>query len=550
MAIKVSGFTLPINVPRATRTTTRLVAIADSTVWHESGTAGTMVELAVATATLTTTDEVAIFEAFGKVYLVNDKVFKVIDFVNVKLSTADLRNPLDTSHAVPDRGIILTGGTSGATLVLDYIDAVDGATLLYGFRTSVATFDEAAETVTGTNADGDGVSFVLNALPVAPTTPHYYDWTPYGNDTTTYGSMPVRATLGILYRGRAVLSGDIDNPHQWYMSRQINPYDWNYTTLDAQSAVAGSNADAGEIGDAVKALIPYKDDYLLFGCFASIWRMNGDPAAGGRLVEVSLTTGIFGPKSWAFDDEENLYFVGSGSVFLLPPQVGMTPKDLTQELLPDFWTDWALDASLHAVIMAYDKLNHGILVNRTLLTDGANKNYWIDTRTKGFFPESYPADAGIYSSYYYSVTDPALQSLILGTRGSYLREFDLATKTDDAGITLETINSFVVFGPLLAAQSGESNANLTQSSHTLTTDTDSVVSSIFVHNTSEKLIEGIDDGTLNPVFATTIKPTTRPVRHRRRARGPWFAARLQNKVNGETWGLESFTINVEPSGRF
>jgi len=181
-------------------------------VWHESATAGTMVELAAATGTLTTADEVAMFEAFGKVYLVNDKVFKVIDFVNVKLSTADLRNPVDTSHAVPDRGIILTGGTSGATLVLDYIDAVDGATLLYGFRTSVATFDEAAETVTGTNANGDTVSFVLDTLPIAPTTPHYYNWTPYANNTTDFGSMPNRITLAVLYRGRAVLSGDIDNP--------------------------------------------------------------------------------------------------------------------------------------------------------------------------------------------------------------------------------------------------------------------------------------------------------------------------------------------------
>jgi len=334
------------------------------------------------------------------------------------------------------------------------------------------------------------------------------------------------------------------------MSRQINPYDWNYVTQDAQSAVAGSNADAGEIGDAVKALIPYKDDYLLFGCYASIWRMNGDPAAGGRLVEVSLTTGIFGSKSWAFDDEENLYFVGSGSVFLLPPQIGLTPKDLTQELLPDFWTDWALDAALHVVVMSYDKLNHGILINRTLLTDGTNKNYWIDTRTKGFFPETYPANSGVYASYSYNSVDPTLQGIILGTTGSYLKRFDAATKTDDTGLIVQAIDSFVVFGPLLAAQSGEVNANLTQSSHTLTTDTDSVVSSIFVRTTAEKLIEGIDDATLNPVFATTIKPTTRPVRHRRRARGPWFAARLQNKIHGETWGLESFTINVEPSGKF
>jgi len=453
---------------------------------------------------------------------------------------------------VPGRGTILTqtsGTNSGAAMGVDFVNTTTSAALIYGFRTTVLTFEN-AETVEGFDKDGNAITLTLNAAEVAPDPPHYYNWTPYANDTTTYGSMPDRATIGALYRGRPTLSGNPDNPHQWYMARQNNPYDWNYGTLDAQSAVAGSNADAGEIGGIITALIPYKDDYLLFGATTSVWRMNGDPAAGGRLVEVSLTTGIFGANSWTFDDQENLSFLGNGGVFQLPPQVGITPVDITQELIPDFWSDWALDASIHTVTMAYDKLNHGILMCKTLLADGTNENYWIDTRTKGFFPESYPTNSGVYYAYYYDAIDPAFQSLILGTTGSYLKQFDAATLNDDTGASTQAIDSFVVFGAILAAANGDSKARLTLASHTLSADSSAVISSIFTHHTAEQLIDGIDDATLSPVIVTTITPTTRPVRRRQRARGTYFAVRLQNAVASQTWGLESFTINVEPSGRF
>ena len=62
------------------------------------------------------------------------------------------------------------------------------------------------------------------------------------------------------------------------MSRQANIFDWLYSQADAQTPVAGSNADAGELGDTVKALIPYKDDYLIFGCSQTMWLLRGDPA--------------------------------------------------------------------------------------------------------------------------------------------------------------------------------------------------------------------------------------------------------------------------------
>lgn len=534
--------------PRGNRIAKRLVAAVGGSIWYESSTPGTMIELAAATGTLNTVNDISIFEAFQKVYIANDTIFKVVDFANIKFATADLRVNTGTDF-IPTRGMILTGGTSASQMVLDYMDAVDGATTLYGFRTTLTSF-ASGETVTGTNSAGEAVTFVLSTGQFSPVPPHYYDWTPFGNDTTTYGEMPARAILGDLYRGRTVLAGDRAHPHQWYMARQNNPYDWTYGTLDAQSAVAGSAADAGEIGDILTALVPYKDDYLLFGGTHSIWRMNGDPAAGGRLAEVSLITGIFGARSWSFDDEENFYFTGNGGIFVLPPQVGMTPKDLTEELLPDFWSDWGLDSSLHTVHMAYDKFNHGILLNRTLLSDGTNDNYWIDSRTKGFFPESYPADSGIYSLYNYDAVDPDFQTLILGTKGGYLKQFDATTKNDDTGASTTPIDSSVVFGPILIGAGVDNKSKINLATYALSTDSDGVTSSIFTHPLAEKLIDGIDGGTLSAKMSKTITPTTRSIKNRQKTSGTFLGLRLRNNTASESWGLESIVINVSPSGRF
>ena len=118
--------------------------------------------------------------------------------------------------------------------------------------------------------------------------------------------MPNKAYLGCLYRGRCTLSGDPEHPYQWYMSRQGNPWDFAYIANDAGSPVKGGDSDAGEIGDIVRTLISYKDDYLIHGCATSCWFVAGDPAEGGSINELDLTVGMFGANSWCFDGEGNL----------------------------------------------------------------------------------------------------------------------------------------------------------------------------------------------------------------------------------------------------
>ena len=516
----------------------KLLAMANDTVFYEDS-AGSMIEVAAATGTLDTLKDVSAFEGYQKAFIANETTFKVLDFGNVKVSTSDIVG----GGIVPIKGTLLTGGTSNAQMLVDFVTASTSAAFVYGRRITTATFVD-TETLTDSAAT---ISFVLDADEVLPDPPHIYNWTPFANDTTTYGSMPDRATIACLYRGRGVVAGNPDAPHQWYMTRQADLWDWVYTALDSQSAVAGGNSDAGEIGDIITALIPYKDDYLIFGCADSVWALRGDPAAGGSLSEVSLTTGMFSSTSWCWDNNDNLYFLGSGGIYKMPPPFGLI-ENITSTVLPNLMNDLALDNTLHKITMLYDREKHGILVCKTTLSDGTNTNYWIDLRTGGFFPETYPTDDGPYSLFYYESVTPAHKDLLVGCKDGYIRIFDAAKKSDDGSTSDTAINSYIVFGPHLIAQDVGKYGLLKSLAVTVANDTDDILYKIFVADKAEKVADKVDASPQEASITGTISVFMRPTKIVQRAKGTYFALQIGNSTLDESWGMETIIGNLQEAG--
>jgi len=525
-----------------------LVAIANNEVWYESST-GTMSELSAANGDLNTTKPLMATEAYQKIFIANKTNLKVADFINIKISTNDAgANPCH-------KGNILTGSTSNATMIVDYVDAVtdDAAMNVYGYRTSTATFIS-GETVTGTNNDGDPISFVLSGDEVAG--PHWYDWTVFGNDTTNYGNMPSRATLVCLYRGRLVLAGDNNNPHQWWMSKVGDPWNFKYDSNDPLSAVTHANSDVGEIGDVITALIPYKDDYLIFGCANSIWLLIGDPMAGGQLSELSLFTGIWGATSWCIDDVNNLYFLGTDGIYVVP--IGAStepPRNLTKTVLPTLIQDLDLDKDTHRVVLSFDPVNYGIIISKTTLDGGANENYWFDLTTKGLFYETYPDSCGIFSSTYYQATDETYKKFLIGCADGYIREFDWSTKDDATTSGTSTINSYFTSilrlsddedkdGKLTAiagvSAGGESSGSFS--------DTDGISVDLHAGNDAETVLEDIMDG--EAAFSTVSwSGPGKQNKTRIKMRGVWAGLKFYNNTASQTWALEKAYIDVKPGGR-
>lgn len=494
--------------------------------------AGDMVVLTDSIGDIDTSDNLMMFEAFQKVYVVNGANLKVADFVNTKLTCAALATP----HA---KGDILTQATSNAVMVVDYTNTAK--TAVYGYVTS-GTFNATNE-VTGS---GSGTAFTPTAV---TNNPHWYDWTVYQGDATTYGAMPAKAYLGCLYRGRSVLSGNPNNPYQWYMSRVANPYDWAYTANDALSPIAGGNGKAGELGDIIRALISYQDEYLLFGCANSIWALRGDPADGGSLTPLNETIGIFGNRSFCFDGGMNLYFTSKNGVHKIPYGFGPV-QTLSQFVLPNLVEDTELDPTVHRVTMGYDREREGIFISITAVSTGVNVCYWYDLKTEGFYPESYPEVCGAYSQYFYASNDDSYRKLLVGCADGYIRKFDATAKDDVTTAGTSTITSYMTL-PILQAE--EDDANLKINSIVVTTaggatagiesDTDGVDVEIYTGEDAETVLEAIEDGD-TPLHNITISGPGTANRLRNRTRGKAIGIRLHNDTATSTWAIERISANI------
>jgi len=586
----------------------KLIAVGNDEVWWEMS-AGTMVELDTSAGAIDTGDQLKMFEAYQKAFIVNGANLKVCDFINIKL----VHTALTTPHA---KGDILTQATSTATMSVDFTNTAKTATygtVLSGTFTpgvnqvtgdgsgtaftptsingmlthaALATAHTAADTLTQatstatmvveftdatkthtwgrvtsgvfdtTNAvatDGAGSAFTPTATDISP--PLWYDWTVYQGDETTYGTMPDEAYLGCLYRGRLVLSGNSMYPHQWYTSKVGDPWNWIYDSTDPLTAVAGSNTEAGEIGDIVRALIPYKDDYLIFGCATTIWVLTGDPAGGGTIDSVDLTVGMFGADSWCFDGDGNLYFFGTGGIYIVP--LGFrSVQNLTNIDLPNLIGDEDADPTTHRIIMSYDRKRDGLIVCITKLSDGTNSNYWYDLKLKGFFPEVYPSACGAYSLYYYAANDNDYADMLLGCKDGYIRKFSEATKDDSTGASSTTpISSYVVLPMLHLSEDNDKEGKMTSLTFELSggaadgtfSDTDGVTYDIFTGDDPETILEDIKDGA-DSFASGTLSGTGRKTRIRTRVRGAFVAIKLSNTTASEGWAINRVFCNVEEAG--
>lgn len=525
----------------------RLVAMGYNELWYETS-SGTMGELAAANGNIDTTKLLSAFEAYGKLFIANESNLKIADFTNTKIVTTDLN-----THA-PDFGTILTGGSSSASMIVDYITSTtaDAACTIYGKRTTTATFTS-GETVTGTDDDGNSITFVLSAAETAP--PHWYDWTVYGNDTA-FGVMPSKARWGCLYRGRAVLTDDPNNPHQWYMSRQFNPWDWLYVQADTQTPVAGNDADAGEVGDIVVSAIPYSDDYMIINGANTLYYIIGDPAIGGQIIELSLTDGIVAPNTWCWDGAKNLYILGTNGLLKIANGFG-APENLTEMRYPDFIRDLAFDPTLHRMTMSFDRDNKGLLITKTTLTSGANSNWWYDLRTEGLFPESYPNDCGVFAMTHYESTDPDYRKFIVAGADGYLREFSRTTKNDATVDSTQAIDSYFTVGPQDLSQDPHSDG-IIHSVDIISSgggvggseaDSDDLTCKIFIARTAEEVNEKVAANSSPDISVTSTSPG-RPRGNKilKPLRGKYAGLRIGNDTAGETWGLEKIILDVEESG--
>ena len=422
----------------------KLVEVGDNEIWYESA-ADTMSVLAAASNDIDTTKPLTIVEAFQKVFIANETNLKVADFINTKLTVANITT-------APTRGSIVTQST-GATMIVDFVKS--DKTEIYGYTTS-GTFDTTGTLSGGSMAPEDESP---SAVDEASTTPHWYDWTVYPGGSA--GTMPSSAYLVALYRARVILAGYSAYPHMWYMPKVADPFNWFYSTNPLDAVNGNSPTVSGQVGDIIRTLIVYGDDFLIFGCANSIQILTGDPQSGGSIDEVSDKTGIFSFTSWTRDEDGNLYFFGNHGIYLMAGGRSK-PVNITKNVIPNFATDWAVNPSTHRVVLVYDAENRGIVIVKTTLADGTCSGYFYSLDTQGFYPISFANTAdGIYCAFDYNADDPTYRKLLFGCADGYLRKFLGTNKNDDYGAssTEPILSYFTTIEPL--SQDSDKKGKLT-----------------------------------------------------------------------------------------
>ena len=413
----------------------KLVAIDNNEVWYESA-ADTMAEITAARSDIDVTEPLTVVEAFQKVFVANRTDLKIVDFANTKLTIAALTT-------VPTRGSTVTQITSNATIIVDFVNGAK--TEIYGYTTSGT---DVFVTTAGYTISGGGLtsanSLVPTAVNEASTTPHWYDWSEYGITVAASTNMPSSAYLIALYRGRVVLAGNPNEPHMWWMSKVADPFNYAYSSTVVTSAVAGNNTKAGKIGDIIRTMISFGDDFLVFGCANSVHVLDGDPLADGSIDKLSDDTGIFSFTSWCKDDADNLYFYGNHGIYMMAGGRGK-PTNISKSALPNLALDWVVDPLLHRVVLAYDVVNRGVVIVKTTLADGTCSGYFYSLDTTGYYPISFANTGdGIYCAFDYNADDPTYRKLLFGCYDGYIRKLLGTNKNDDYGdaSSAATISSY------------------------------------------------------------------------------------------------------------
>jgi hypothetical protein len=355
------------------------------------------------------------------------------------------------------------------------------------------------------------------------------------NASAGKGSVPLGCPCIAVYQGRIVLAGAAYAPHVYYMSRAGAFGDWNYGADpgDVQRAFAGTSEAGSEIGEPIRALIPWEDDYLVIGCTSSIWVMRGSPTYGGTMDRVSDVIGIIDKGAHCSTPGGDIVFLSQRGVYVLPVGGQAAPIPLSEATLPDALRN--IGTGAFTVQMVFDDKDYGIHLWLTPPDYVGTQHWWIDWRTKTFWPLSLDEDHEPTAVHRLTATVTDRSAVLLGCRDGYLRKFD-RQQVDDDGISF---TSYILIGPI--AIGDENRFGIVNELVPILAMTSGDVSwSLLAGNTAEEAMEHTARslGTWTAGFGKSVRPRERC--------GTFF---LKLSATDSIWALERVIARLQSVGR-
>ena len=356
------------------------------------------------------------------------------------------------------------------------------------------------------------------------------------------GSVPVNCPLICLYRDRLVMAGNPTEPHLWYMSRQGDPYDWNYTEdlesdeTDYGIAVAGQNSNAGIIGEPIRALMPHSDDYLVFGYDTQLWILRGDPAAGGQLDCISRTVGVVGKRAWCYGPQGEIYFLSHNGIHKLAAGGSSMPQMVSYPRIPVELTRYTYKDNVQ---MSYDRGALGIHI----FIEGESRGWFFSVENESFWPVEFADGADVSAMCEFG------NRALFGCVDGHVRVHDDEAMSDGNN----AFSSYVLIGPVRLGRDDYGNGVLQRLDVTMCGSMDAIGTSIRFVFADEPIEAAMacQDGD----FDLSVK-LSKPVQALipRRSGGCMLmkvgqTAAMQG-IQPRWWGMERFGAYIKPTGRF
>lgn len=352
------------------------------------------------------------------------------------------------------------------------------------------------------------------------------------------GIVPAGCRLVALYRDRIVYAGSDLLPHVWYMSRQGDPDDWDYSQEDSAAAVFAQNSTAGQLADPITALIPHGDECLIFGSYNSLWIMRGDPGYGGTLDALSRKIGIVGPKAWTRTPDDMCVFLSADGLYVMAAGCAGFPTSLSRERLPDELL--SLDSERDITSLEFDTLSRGIHLFVTRVDGSEGSHWWFDWEHKSFWRVGIHKDHDPFSIHERTYWDDA-PTVVLGCRDGGLRAFDRDLVVDDGN---REIDSYCLLGPFHLDREGFTEGMLSELQGSIARDSGPVTWEVLTGNSAEECYYE-DAHSTGEWSRAGLNNTARP-----RSRGVSCLVKVGAKAGSlQRWALERVTAVIRSAGK-
>jgi hypothetical protein len=377
--------------------------------------------------------------------------------------------------------------------------------------------------------------------------------------TTNRPIVPVGCFGISRYRGRAVLYGDPLDPNEVYMSRIGDETDWEFGNDDSGAAVKFSASEACEVGDAVKAFIPYADQYALIACRSSVWRLTGDPVGGGSISAISYTIGIATTSSWCQGEKVGEVFILSRDGGLYATSINCPSCELVrvsglvipQELV-------GIKDEQTEVAMVYDvdnRLIHIFLCPKESGVDGTRSVHWVfDVDTKGFFKQSFARRENVPAiALWYPGLSEHDSGVLLSTKYGDLVRFsptalrDCANRLYSVQSSSTTISNYILLGPMPLGVGPRDFGSVDEISAVLAYGSEDVDYEIYTGRTAEEAVLNAVAGTSPAASGTFSSSDYGDISDYPRVQGGAYVLKIIGSSTGY-WAMESIPVSVTPLG--